>query len=295
MKKVLIGVLALVMVLGVVGCAPARDKYDLLVKATTRNYDFDNIFLKTDDEEVKVKAILLGYSEEYPELIPDADTVKQLIENESADGYLELLKDLSSFSNQHTETEEEVEGYEKLYEYFIQAESEHIIELDINYLKNNQGTYYIDNPSAEPQSSNEAITGTFNDTKNGNEVYSERRTTSQTVTYYGDFAIVEGDNWHYDEGRYEWSNGKFYDEKASWNYSKSRALWYKGVEIYDVASDAFSYEYDPEKDSVTILDDFDPDSDLVRNPIMYSTDKATYFLYYNVPQQRYYIQSVDND
>lgn len=88
--------------------------------------------------------------------------------------------------------------------------------------------YYKEHPSAQPRPSTSKVSGKFNDASNENAIYSDSKTNSTTVTYYGDFAIAETEEYIYNPGIYKWVNGVFYDQPPRWDYSVETELWCMG-------------------------------------------------------------------
>lgn len=111
---------------------------------------------------------------------------------------------------------------------------EQIITFDSNNM--NGPGYYTEHPDAEPQPETSEVAGTFYN-RSGTDRHTETKTNETTVEYYGDFAIVKEKVYFYDEGRYEWSNGVFYDELPSWDLNYYSSLWFRGFEIYDGIDD----------------------------------------------------------
>lgn len=100
--------------------------------------------------------------------------------------------------------------------------------IDMVSIKNG---FYAQHPEAQPQTTTTTQSGKFNNAEDGNSIYSSSRSTEHYAYYFGDFAIEYVDGYRYDSGRYEWSNGKFYDEPASWKSYTEHNLFYKGKEI----------------------------------------------------------------
>lgn len=248
MKRILAVILIIAMAFGITGCAPAKTQMELLEKVETA---LDK-YAKTDEDTDMVE-ILLGASDKYEELALDFNTVKEYISTHSGKDFLDLLIRLSSFADSMN-----IKGgnISDLYEYFIKVEVKNVINLNHSTVKGNSGRYYVENPTAEPQPyiGDEEVGG-FNDASNYNEVYYESRQDSQTVKYYGDFAIATKVNWIYDKGRYEWFNGKFYDEPATWKRDVDEKVWYKGVELCysDELNYGDIYLYDTD-DTLYIID-----------------------------------------
>ncbi len=87
-----------------------------------------------------------------------------------------------------------------------------IQEIKFDDSKAEKGNFYIKNPDAEPQDNSRTDYDTY-------------------ITYYGNFALLKTESRHYNPGRYEWSNGEFYDEPASTSYSTYYQFYYKGEKI----------------------------------------------------------------
>lgn len=105
-----------------------------------------------------------------------------------------------------------------------------IKEIKFDDSKVEKGDFYIKNPDAEPQD-NSRTDSYRRSTSADSDVFKY----SDNITYYGDFAILEEKSTYYNPGRYEWSNGKFYDIPASTSHSKHYSLYYKGIEIKTLA------------------------------------------------------------
>jgi len=91
-------------------------------------------------------------------------------------------------------------------------------------LQDNIGTgYYIDHPDANP-----GVTRESPYSKNPNLM------NTYVVKHYGDFAIEESETWHYDEGKYEWIDGVFYDEPGFDFQRQETDLYYKGEYIISI-------------------------------------------------------------
>ncbi|MBE6967946.1 MAG: hypothetical protein E7444_05875 [Ruminococcaceae bacterium] len=99
---------------------------------------------------------------------------------------------------------------------------------DINAETKNSEGYYTEHPDAEPQPFQVSHDGKFYNSS-GENVHTQTRTDRGIVEYYGDYAILSATRYNYDEGRYEWSGGKFYDELPSWTTETYFELYYKGT------------------------------------------------------------------
>ncbi len=116
---------------------------------------------------------------------------------------------------------------EQMVSVFIKAAGDKVINLSAP--ETITKGYYIDNPDAAPQPRNEEVK---------NSTLSSYIKNTYTVTYLGDFAIEHAGEYKYDEGRYEWVDGVFYDEKASWVRHDTDRLYYKGKKILnDISAD----------------------------------------------------------
>lgn len=103
---------------------------------------------------------------------------------------------------------------------------------DSSMYKLNSEGFYTENPDAPPQSwsKQNEVSGKFNNAADGNSVYSQTRTFTDTgrVFYYGDFAIEETMTHGYNKGQYGWRNGEFYDEPAHFTTKTFYTLYFKG-------------------------------------------------------------------
>lgn len=119
--------------------------------------------------------------------------------------------------------------YSNLLELILKRVDYETISFDVN-MKGQDG-YYTQHPEAEPQSFENEVEGSFNDSSNGNAIYSDTRKNVGTVEYYGDFAILSASGWSYNQGYYGWRNGEFIDIPASWQWFSYCDLYYKGKRI----------------------------------------------------------------
>ncbi|MBR1810276.1 MAG: hypothetical protein IJ766_01330 [Clostridia bacterium] len=74
------------------------------------------------------------------------------------------------------------------------------------------------------------------------DVQDKEHTTTFTITYYGDFAVMQEDGWSWDKGFLGWDNGKFIDRDADWVKRYVYQVYYKGAMI-DSDPAVFSPEY----------------------------------------------------
>ena len=111
---------------------------------------------------------------------------------------------------------------------FLKVTDMYWISFDQN--KKDSTGYYTENPNADPQPYSEKVDGKFYNS-DGTNVSIEERTNETTIEYYRDFALATTSGYNYDEGRYGWTNGTFYDELPSWEHYTFCSLWYKGAEL----------------------------------------------------------------
>ena len=111
---------------------------------------------------------------------------------------------------------------------FLKVTDMYWITFDPN--KKDSAGYYTENPNADPQPYSEKVDGKFYNS-DGTNASIEERTNETTIEYYGDFALATTSGYNYDEGRYGWTNGIFYDELPSWEHYTFCSLWYKGAEL----------------------------------------------------------------
>ena len=90
--------------------------------------------------------------------------------------------------------------------------------------------FYSENSSNYPKYETYEVSGKFYN-KSGTNVHYETKTCVKEFIYYGDFAIQKDSGYKYNEGRYEWVNGVFYDELPSWTSYERGYLYYKDTEI----------------------------------------------------------------
>lgn len=90
--------------------------------------------------------------------------------------------------------------------------------------------FYTEHTEEYPPIKTWEVEGKFYNSS-GQDIRYETKPCQCEYTYYGDFAVMHGTGCSYDEGRYEWQNGTFYDELPSWNTYDTYCLEYKGQAI----------------------------------------------------------------
>lgn len=139
-----------------------------------------------------------------------------------------------------------------------------IQEIKFDDSKVEKGDFYIKNPDAEPQDNSR--TDSYKRRYSADhDVYEY----SDNITYYGNFALLKTESTHYNPGRYEWSNGKFYDEPASISDWTSYQLYYKGKELFEKTDDP---EELFERMKEFTLYDLNGDIICIKNNIIYIQD-----------------------
>lgn len=90
--------------------------------------------------------------------------------------------------------------------------------------------FYADYPEMVPETTSTEKRGKFFNSS-GENVHYETKTCTTTGSAHGDFATMREEGYSYDEGRYEWKNGVFYDELPSWKPYDNTFYYYKGVRL----------------------------------------------------------------
>ena len=99
--------------------------------------------------------------------------------------------------------------------------------------------YYANHKSEYPPVEVSEVSGRFY-SSSGENGRTEKKECKVERTYYGDYALEYCTGYNYYEGRYEWVNGKFYDELPQWRPYSFYRLMYKG-ETYVVTADNYGY------------------------------------------------------
>ncbi len=100
---------------------------------------------------------------------------------------------------------------------------------DIYSLFNASEGYYVEHPDAEPQKRTTSFSANL-----GYNIFSGRdrivtKEGEDTVDYYGDWAVLHHNVWHYDDGKLGWSGGVFYDTQGKgWVNTMYDEYFYKG-------------------------------------------------------------------
>jgi len=92
--------------------------------------------------------------------------------------------------------------------------------------------FYTEHTEKYPPLTTWEESGRFYD-HSGQNGHTQTKTCSIEYTYYGDFAIRHQQGYSYQKGRYEWVNGRFYDELPSWKSYNDYSFYYKGWWVLD--------------------------------------------------------------
>lgn len=153
------------------------------------------------------------------------DEIEAIVAEYSFPEFYQFICDLSEFYNAHNRylAYEDYENVVKQYLRVSDVKTYTVAELDLI----ESDDFYKQYPSAKPQPETTTVSGKFFE-DGDDKVETETRENTSTVTYIGDFAIEKVSGYNYDEGVYEWRNGEFIDEPASWKKFEKEYLWYKG-------------------------------------------------------------------
>lgn len=145
--------------------------------------------------------------------------------------------------------------YQMLNEMLMYALDSNSIELmTVTLPAEGAAGFYADYPDKVPETTSTEIRGKFYNSS-GENVHYETKTCTTTGSAHGDFATMREEGYSYDEGRYEWKNGVFYDELPSWKPYDNTFYYYKGVRLgkiklsttqYFVLGDATYFLLSPE-------------------------------------------------
>lgn len=153
------------------------------------------------------------------------DEVEAIVAEYSFPEFYQFICDLSQFYDAHNRylVYEDYENIVKQYLRISDVKMYTVAELDLI----ESDDFYKQYPSEKPQPETTTVSGKFFE-DGDDKVETETRENISTVTYIGDFAIEKVSGYNYDEGVYEWRNGEFIDEPASWKKFEKEYLWYKG-------------------------------------------------------------------
>ena len=175
-----------------------------------------------EDAWIMEKAICYPYFEMMCEYIKICDFDRLMVAAHNDGSYHCFMKQWTDYMTS---------GETVIYTAMMQVFPEKFISLN---LEANQTTgYYVDHPNAFPTTRT--------------EYYGSGMTNSYVVSYYGDFAIQEAEEWSYDDGKLGWENGIFYDTPGYYYQTTRRDLYYKGRYFLSMEEDIttiFVYETD---------------------------------------------------
>lgn len=154
--------------------------------------------------------------------------------NHSPEDYLKVMCLIGCFYKHDSYAAD----YYLMYENFNLYSKDTFVSLSYDTVINDNGTWYKDHPGDSPNEEKSTTTGKFN--REDGTIYSASRDNTITVEYYGDFAIAHVERYDYDQGVYEWIDGTFYDEPASFIFKSFDELWYKGCQISHTFDKNFS-------------------------------------------------------
>lgn len=169
------------------------------------------------------------------------DEVEAIVAEYTFPEFYQFICDLSQFYNAHNRYlgYEDYESIVKQYLRVSDVKTYTVAELDLI----ESDDFYKQYPSAKPQPETTTVSGKFFE-DGDDKVETETRENTSTVTYIGDFAIEKVSGYNYDEGVYEWRNGEFIDEPASWKKFEKEYLWYKGEPITSLEEPITIIKYD---------------------------------------------------
>lgn len=105
---------------------------------------------------------------------------------------------------------------------------------DIQKNDNSEGYY----AGMKSKSKNTEVKGEFNDINNDNQVYEESASQKESTSYYGDWMVKHESGSSYNEGKYGWSNGTFYDEPSSWESFSTFEIYYRGEKWVQISAES---------------------------------------------------------
>ena len=257
MKRIVASVIFIVLLLScLVACSNDQvlSNQEVGIQETKEEYFEEIVDIVKELEEKR-----LGSGEKYDRAtnllrLLNTEFVREYLKTHSTKETLEKLFDLQRYMNSVKHYMHDTlsldcfcKNYSRLVNAIV-AESEEI--QIVNFDRNQTIGYYSENINAEPQEGYiNTISGSFYNRSGQNEI-TENRNTTQTVEYFGDFAIATKKGFIYHEGRYAWVDGVFYDELPSWESYTEHSIWYKGKIIgnglsvwHDMDSDFVDYSF----------------------------------------------------
>lgn len=205
-----------------------NDLYDLLSqKESNLNYDERR---KMIDAYASDSGIDIYSSHPFDESLADAYIQKYSIEDFVEKLYTIYMEEYYRWECREVKNEVKCE-YQMLNDLLMYALGSRAIEIMPVHLPSaGSAGYYAEHPEEVPESKVYERSGKFNSGA-GADVYVDTRTCTTTGTAHGDFATMHEEGYSYDEGKYGWKNGEFYDVRPSWKHYDNTFYYYKGIEL----------------------------------------------------------------
>ena len=115
--------------------------------------------------------------------------------------------------------------------------------------------YYANHKSEYPPVEISEVSGRFY-SSSGENGRTEKKECKVERTYYGDYALEYCTGYNYYKGRYEWVNGKFYDELPQWRPYSFYRLMYKGKTYVVTADNYDNFIYNVSAIKYAVLDSY---------------------------------------
>lgn len=220
--KLLIGVMAvlLVFVILIIMLAGNNEPVDVAAEFTSlctaaKDGDFDAFStsakrLNIDDESRGDSLLTENFLNNY-------------IDENSVKKYMKVYLDIDLYLKEYYE---EISFKDSVRELMSSITDPYVESFNVKKFAGKSG-YYSNHPNAKPKASTEKVSGTFNRPPTM-EVYTDTRTNTTKVEYYGDFALKKTHEYVYNEGEYGWYGGTFHDELSSWSEENTKAWYFKG-------------------------------------------------------------------
>ncbi|MBR6822896.1 MAG: hypothetical protein IKM87_07010 [Clostridia bacterium] len=247
MKKVF--VLFLFMILVLYGCSTTdridtfdkvgEEALDLIAFYKTADesdlylrYDYwAGQYVKTASFDKKIDSSLKSISTVAKNSMYKKEFFTEYINTHSIDDFVKYIYAMSyvSYEWDYKKGEEVREELRMIFDRFCEIADTGFEATSYDMIKNDDGTFYSENPKAEPQEETHIVRGKFN--KPDGSIYYREVTGTTSVQYYGDYAIAHTNTYEYDEGTYGWYDGQFIDVPASFKPREYYVAYYKGFVI----------------------------------------------------------------
>lgn len=173
----------------------------------------------------------LGLDEKSTTCAIDKEFIEEYLKTHSVEEFFDNLNVVYEYMcGQYGDVDEDRSFYKMKTIITTATDVANIEIMNVDFSNEGAAGFYTENAEEYPPIKTWEVEGKFYNSSGQNIRY-ETKPCQCEYTYYGDFAVMHSTGYSYDEGRYEWQNGTFYDELPSWNIYDRYHLVYKGQAI----------------------------------------------------------------